>query len=1188
MKQLTFFSALVVTIICCVGITIAAPFDTDFVTWHQPNGVTFIARLWGDEFFSWFETQDGYRIYRSADGWYYYAKLDAIGEYTASTSRVGIEPPLASSYKLERSASRIAQINQRIYEFNHAYQSNTLPKRQTPDGLMSAIPETLKLGVILVEFQDTLHYNPNVYPRIGGYLKSDFENELFSQNYWYAPAESLQQYPNSPHPEGDRVYGSMRDYYYQMSRGNFILKGQVVNPVNPQTGVPKWIKLNNTRAYYHGTVHDVLAHEAIQKALDSGYISNTPGQSNYYDKKTVIYAGAGDSHGALMVHAEAINGTYYQMPERHGLHIYQENVAFMHFGTHAHEFGHLIGFYDEYLGGAVGNDCDCTDLYDFDLMALGIYNGPQEKGECPATLNPYVRIQNNWIPTPTLVSNDLTNLKVTYNYETPKLYIINPMNRDTLADEHFLIESKLRKGFDLYLPTEPDSFQVQSGVLLVWQIGAFDQGSGKTDRIKLIPADNIRNLGKIRDFFPKDSIPVFQSFNDTSRPQALAGRIGEPAHISLTNISRHKPSNPNDSDYALIEKISLKLTLATGFIIQSTTWTYDVRVVGNVIVSSGVKLTIQPGTNIMIDPGCSITVNGSLIAKGTSAQRITFTSGSSNPWVGEWPGIICSGGGPDTLTYCDIKYAERGITLANTAANSYIANSTIQNNWEYGVLVSNTGTSNTTLKIYKTEIKNNDMRALQINNAKVLLSYSKVENNQLQIVGTPNISVGNGGKLYIDSTRIQNNIGRGIEVSGVNSRASLSIDGVKRGYNTLTQNGLGELYIRNSATAYLGNTAQIPYCYCDDDRLSINTSIPGDCPPGCYIAYRSETRGGWNNVFNTYTFPGKLIDNATSVIVYAQYTYWGTHQSGEFIGPVDYSNQLTSPAFTPSKATFTPPGSELFAVSLERQRFIEWLLKLKKDIESNKEEAIDALHNLAQFIGPGGEYQDVLGVFWENYLSGIETSNLPKRLKAVASVLRLQSKIDTEKYDEAIELADNVLNRFGSNQDVWLYCNTRKIFASIGKGDRVGAWMIFNAIKEQAKTIDSTSIKALDDYLKLSAGENHGRAASGKYYGFNPEISNDVTPKEFILSQNYPNPFNPTTIINYQLPIDNWVTVKVYNILGEEIATLADGFETSGYKSVQFDGSNLPSGIYFVRMNAGFSSTAGQAFSDVKKIILMK
>lgn len=636
----------------------------------------------------------------------------------------------------------------------------------------------------------------------------------------------------------------------------------------------------------------------------------------------------------------------------------------------------------------------------------------------------------------------------------------------------------------------------------------------------------------------------------------------------------------------------IKLDFETG---HSSTWgsntklniSDSVKIIETTFtVGSTGTLIVNPTAKLLFTYNGSLAINGRISAKGTSSKRITFTSNSANPYPGEWPGIICNGGGPDTLTYCDIKYAETGLNLTNTAANSYLANSTIENCSYFGMFVGNTGTSNTALKIYKSEIKNNDMRSIQINNAKVLLSYSKIENNQRQIVGSPNVYVCNGGKLYIDSTRIQNNIGRGIDVSGLNSRASLSIDGIKRGYNTLTQNGLGELYVHNSATAYLGNTVQIPYCRCDE-TYAINSIVP-DCPPGCYIAYRTETRGGWNNVYNNYTFPGKLIDNATTVIVYAQYTYWGTHQTGEFIGPVDYSNQLATPAFTPSKTTFNPPGSELFAISLERQRFIEWLLKLKKDIELNREGAIDALHNLAQFIGPGGEFQDALEVLWENYLSGIETSLLPAKIKIAASALRLQSKIDTDRFDEAIELADQVLNRFGSNQDVWLYCNTRKIFASVGKGDKAGAWMIYNAIKEQAKTIDSTSIKALDDYLKLTAGENHGRAASGKQYGFNPDNSAEVTPKEFLLSQNYPNPFNPSTIVNYQLPIDNWVTVKVYNILGEEIATLADGFETAGYKSVTFDGSNLSSGIYFVRMNAGLSPSAGQAFSDVQKIILMK
>lgn len=96
----------------------------------------------------------------------------------------------------------------------------------------------------------------------------------------------------------------------------------------------------------------------------------------------------------------------------------------------------------------------------------------------------------------------------------------------------------------------------------------------------------------------------------------------------------------------------------------------------------------------------------------------------------------------------------------------------------------------------------------------------------------------------------------------------------------------------------------------------------------------------------------------------------------------------------------------------------------------------------------------------------------------------------------------------------------------------------------------------------------------------------ELFPEKFELSQNYPNPFNPTTIINFQLPIDNYVTVKVYNILGEEVAILVDGFETAGYKTIKFDGSNLSSGIYFVQMKAGVSTCS--AFIDVKKIILAK
>jgi hypothetical protein len=86
------------------------------------------------------------------------------------------------------------------------------------------------------------------------------------------------------------------------------------------------------------------------------------------------------------------------------------------------------------------------------------------------------------------------------------------------------------------------------------------------------------------------------------------------------------------------------------------------------------------------------------------------------------------------------------------------------------------------------------------------------------------------------------------------------------------------------------------------------------------------------------------------------------------------------------------------------------------------------------------------------------------------------------------------------------------------------------------------------------------------------------TPTKFDLSQNYPNPFNPSTKIDFNIPNDGFVSLKVFNISGKDVATLVSEFKTSGYHTINFNASNLSSGIYYYRLESnGISKTMKMA-----------
>ncbi|HSR17693.1 MAG TPA: T9SS type A sorting domain-containing protein [Ignavibacteriaceae bacterium] len=88
-------------------------------------------------------------------------------------------------------------------------------------------------------------------------------------------------------------------------------------------------------------------------------------------------------------------------------------------------------------------------------------------------------------------------------------------------------------------------------------------------------------------------------------------------------------------------------------------------------------------------------------------------------------------------------------------------------------------------------------------------------------------------------------------------------------------------------------------------------------------------------------------------------------------------------------------------------------------------------------------------------------------------------------------------------------------------------------------------------------------------------------PAEFKLSQNYPNPFNPSTKIRYEIPTESKVLIKIYDILGREVAMLINDFQKAGRYQVEWNAGNLASGVYFYSIKAG-------DFHSVKKLMLLK
>jgi hypothetical protein len=217
------------------------------------------------------------------------------------------------------------------------------------------------------------------------------------------------------------------------------------------------------------------------------------------------------------------------------------------------------------------------------------------------------------------------------------------------------------------------------------------------------------------------------------------------------------------------------------------------------------------------------------------------------------------------------------------------------------------------------------------------------------------------------------------------------------------------------------------------------------------------------------------------------------------------------------------------------------------------------------------------------------------------------AKMDSVVYDEDSIAVDAVIKTKSGVADAQIYWTAdtslgfNSLYMQFVNGDTAGGYI--------PQQLDGTEI-----FYYISATSHSGRTvtkplvAPDGYYKFIVEnsvtsIAEENYPGQFYLSQNYPNPFNPSTKIRFTVPQDvrgntQEVTLKIYDVLGNEIATLVDEELTSGEYEVEFDASsgssfrlarNPASGVYFYQLIAGGPETSsGQKLIQTRKMILMK
>ncbi len=615
----------------------------------------------------------------------------------------------------------------------------------------------------------------------------------------------------------------------------------------------------------------------------------------------------------------------------------------------------------------------------------------------------------------------------------------------------------------------------------------------------------------------------------------------------------------------------------SGSLSSNEIWPSDVTLQGTVTVPSGLSLTIS-GSTVQFPSGVSLIVNGSLYA-----EYSTFTStGSTTP--GSWGNIQFNGDGANgsTLNQVGISYGTE-IDLNNTDG-VLIQGCNITNNSDNGIYLYFSSDCNIS---YNTIANSNIYHGIRmdggsLNNCYQNIIYKTNQNHQ----GAGILYSGCYGFIWQNDIRGYNwGIGAiwgasplfyNPDNDGRNNRITNCLDGVmayQQSWPVICPDVAGDFFPYLGNSIYNNNPYNVYFTSGDPPLTAEVTWWGGDPAPSMFYAPGSSVEYWDCLTYDPWSdFPLPSVSSSG----WAQ----GGRQIEQRSGKAHELNGAKTAKSTTSASIISSQRRVAFPV-VEQQppgqsRYDGIRLRLQNKYKEAKDFFLSYLgkhpNDQAAYVELYNCYNKETAADIINYFESLP-SVAAKEHKLLLSNLYLMQK-DIAK---AKKVNDGLISK-----------SKNTALAEKAKLNNFYIALYNDNDPESAATIlsDALSAPALSTDMELSDAQHALETYIDPKTGTKPNFkllakAAEPLPTTYGMDQNYPNPFNPSTTINYQLPENSHVVIKIYDLLGRDVRTLVNEDKPAGRYSVDFNASNFSSGTYFYTIRAG-------NYNAVKKLMLLK